>query len=137
MLHKLLSYKQTSLAELPIRLMLAAIFIYHGFGKVTRIEGTIGFFTKMGLEPAVPLAYLAAYGELIGGILIGLGLFTRLAALNCVVIILVAIFTVHVSQGFKGMEFQLLILASSLQLLMTGSGKVSIDHVLRSKRLAE
>lgn len=134
MLNKFLSYKPTSLAELPIRLTLAVIFIYHGFGKVIGIEGTAGFFSKIGLEPSVPLAYLAAYGELIGGILIGLGLFTRLAALNCLVIILVAIVTVHLSQGYKEMEFQLLILASSLQLLITGSGTVSIDHFLRSRR---
>ncbi|WP_035476213.1 DoxX family protein [Aliagarivorans taiwanensis] len=122
--------------DLLIRLMLGAIFVFHGWGKVTGIEGTIGFFQKIGLEPATLLAYLAAYGEVIGGILIAAGLATRLAALNCAVIMLVAIVNVHLGQGFKGMEFQLLILVASLQLLITGAGRWSLDALVFGKRSA-
>ena len=133
MLKKILSNNQTVYLDLPLRLILASIFIFHGYGKVNGIEGTAGFFSSVGLEPSLPLTYLAAYGELIVGILIGLGLFTRVAALNCAVIILVAITSVHLGQGFKGMEFQLLILASSIQLLISGSGSISLDKLIRDK----
>lgn len=133
MFKNFLSYKPTLFSDLPLRLMIAAIFIFHGYGKINGIEGTAGFFASVGLEPSLPLAYLAAYGEFLGGVLIGLGLFTRLAALNCMVIIGVAIASVHWGQGYKGMEFQLLILVSSLQLLISGAGSISLDKIIRDK----
>lgn len=124
----------TDLSELVVRMMLAIIFIYHGYQKLTGIDATVAFFASKGLEPALLLAYLAACGELIGGILIGLGFLTRLAALNGIIIMIIAIITAHLDQGFKGMSFQLLILACFVMFLISGAGRFSIDYRLRTKR---
>ena len=87
---------------LLLRLVLAVVFIYHGWAKVTNIDGTLGFFTQIGLGNIV-LVYLAGYGEFIGGILVGIGLLTRYASLVLVAISAVAIATVHLSKGFGAM----------------------------------
>ncbi len=57
----------------------------HGAGKLfgwfgLSIEGTAGFFAKIGLEPALPLAYLVGMTEFFGGLALVIGLWTRPAA---------------------------------------------------------
>ncbi|ELP5899769.1 DoxX family protein [Vibrio vulnificus] len=46
---------------------MTSILTLHGYGKINGIEGTSGFFYSVAFEPTLPLSYLAAYGELIGG----------------------------------------------------------------------
>ena len=62
------------------RLLIALIFVFAGFGKVTGFEGTVGYITSKGL----PLPTLAAIGAIIvelgGGILLAIGWKTKLAA---------------------------------------------------------
>jgi putative oxidoreductase len=115
---------------LLIRLMLAAVFIYHGWAKAGNIEGTLGFFTQIGLGN-ITLVYLAAYGELIGGILLALGLGVRYAAPVLMIIMAVAIQTVHLTKGFNimagGYEYALTLLVVSAAISMLGAGKYSID----------
>jgi putative oxidoreductase len=121
---------------LLIRLMLAAVFIYHGWGKVADIAATTSFFSAIGLGSPF-LVYAAAYGELIGGILIGLGAFTRYVSPVLVVIMAVAIQTVHLSKGFNimqgGYEYALTLLIVSAAIGMLGAGKYSVDANLPKK----
>jgi putative oxidoreductase len=119
---------------LIVRLALGVIFFAHGAQKVfgwfggPGLANTVGFFHGMGI-PA-PLAYLASFTELLGGIAVLLGLLSRLAALGLAVNMLVAIFHVHLSNGFfaehKGFEFPLALLAMSLLLVLTGPGRLAI-----------
>ncbi len=123
-------------ALLLLRLMLAAVFIYHGWAKITNIEGTLGFFSQIGLGNIV-LVYLAGYGEFIGGILIGLGLFTRYAAFLLMIISAVAIATVHLSKGFGlmggGYEYVLTLLVVSAAIGLMGAGMYSLEAKMQKK----
>src|SRR5687767_3091444 len=116
---------------LPIRLALGAVFFGHGAGKVLGSFGGPGLasFTS---NPA-PLSFMrpawlwmgaAALGELIGAILVFLGLLTRVGAFLIFCTMLTAVGAVHWPKFFMpaGIEFALSLLAMSLALLISGGG---------------
>jgi len=98
------------------------------------IGGTAGFFSQVGLEPAVPLAVLAGLGEFAGGILLAIGLFTRPAAAVLSVVLLVAVFAVHIGNGFfaqaGGFEYPALWLFITLYFMFKGANQYSVDAKL-------
>lgn len=127
----------------PIRLALGAVFVAHGAGKV------LGSFNGPGLAkftsnpapfPFMRPAWLwmgaAAVGELLGGILVFLGLLTRLGAFLILCTMIVAVVGVHWPKFFMpaGMEFSMSLLAMSLALLISGGGKASADLSLYGSR---
>lgn len=122
-------------SPLVLRIVVGLVMAGHGSQKLFGWFGGYGFeatanaFAGMGLKPGVVMAALAGGGEFLGGVLLILGLFTRLAALNVAVIMAVAIFTAHSSAFFlpAGMEYALTLLAASLVLLETGGGALSCD----------
>lgn len=126
------------LGILLIRLVLGAVFIYHGWAKVGNIDGTLAFFTQIGLGNIL-LVYLAGYGELLGGILLVLGLWTRYISPVLVIIMAVAIQTVHLKNGFNimqgGYEYALTLLIVSAAIGMIGAGAYSVDANLSKKIL--
>jgi putative oxidoreductase len=87
-------------AALLLRVSLGILFLAHAGLKffVFTPAGTAKFFGSVGLPPA--LAYLIITAEVIGGIALILGLWTRIAAVALVPILLGAIFTVHGAAGF-------------------------------------
>jgi putative oxidoreductase len=87
-------------AALLLRVTLGGLFLTHLALKffVFTPAGTAAFFGKIGLPPA--LAYVIMSAELVGGIALILGVWTRLAALLLTPILLGAIFTVHGAAGF-------------------------------------
>ena len=87
-------------AALLLRVSLGALFLAHASLKlfVFTPAGTAKFFGSVGLPP--DLAYLIITAEVAGGIALILGLWTRLAAIALVPILLGAIFTVHGAAGF-------------------------------------
>jgi putative oxidoreductase len=87
-------------AALLLRVSLGILFLAHAGLKffVFTPAGTAKFFGSIGLPPA--LAYLIITAEVIGGIALILGLWTRIAAVALVPILLGAIFTVHGAAGF-------------------------------------
>jgi len=90
----------------------------------------------MGLEPSLLLAVAAGLAETVGGLLLIIGLFTRVAASSLVVVMLVAIGFVHLDAGMfdkGGYEFQLLLLVGVVSLLIQGSGKYSLDEIINKK----
>jgi putative oxidoreductase len=79
----------------------------------------------------------AAFGELIGGALIFLGLLTRLGAFLIVCVMLTVIFGVLRHKGFfapEGMELAIAFLAMALALLITGGGQASVDRMIGGRR---
>ena len=137
---KALFTTRPSLGLTVLRLAIAAVMIYHGGQKLGYfggfgLEGTLGFFSGMGV-PAF-ITYLVIVGEFVGGIAMVLGFFTRFTAASWVVIMIGAIYIVHWAQipeqGFKAVEFQILLLAASLTLLCEGAGCLSIDRFLGKK----
>lgn len=108
-----------------IRLALGAIFLVHGWMKFQDIAGTINFFSGLGL--AEFLAYLVATMELVGGILMIIGIYTRLAGLMIAAVMIGAIYFVKFKVGFVGgYEFDLILLAAALGVTFTGGGKYAL-----------
>lgn len=87
-------------AALILRLTLGGLFLIHAALKIFVFTpaGTAMFFGKIGLPPA--LAYLTIAAEVLGGIALILGVWTRAVALALVPILIGAIVTVHGSAGF-------------------------------------
>ena len=125
---------------LVMRLVLGVIFIGHGAQKLfgsfggPHISGFAKMLGQLGIKPALPMAILAGLSESIGGILVILGLLTPLAALALIVVMIVAVLTVHLKKGFfntnGGYEFNLALAGMALTLLIAGAGAYSLDSVL-------
>lgn len=92
------------LAPLALRLYLVPVFWMAGTQKIANIDSTIEWFGNaewgLGLPAPELLAYLAAYTEAIGALLLLLGLATRWISIPLIVTMLVAIFAVHWGNGW-------------------------------------
>lgn len=127
----------------PVRLALGITFIAHGMQKVFGAFGGPGFanFTAgtapLGLRPAGLWLGAAALSEFLGGILVLIGLLTRVGAFFIAVTMLVAIFGVHWPNFFaqnRGYEFAFVLLGMAVALLISGGGRASIDEMLSRGR---
>ena len=98
---------------LLIRLMLGLTFIIHGSQKIFSGFGE-PMHMMQGLGLPAFLGILLALFEFIGGILIILGILTNYIALGFIVIMLGALFTVHLSQGYMASEFVITLLIMSI-----------------------
>jgi len=123
------------LAVLVLRISVSAFMITHGYPKLERLlaGGEIQFSDPIGLGPAVSLA-LAVFAEFFCSILIAVGLGTRLASTPLIATMAVAAFVAHGSDPFSSKEKALLYLLIYMVLLVTGSRKYSMDHLLFGKR---
>jgi putative oxidoreductase len=117
------------LGLLVLRLVLGAIMIAHGY---TKVFGGMPHFvdTVRGIHLPGWLAYLSAATEFGGGMLLIAGFLTRFVALCVCVDMVVAIFGVHLKNGFMGQgnyQFPLALAAIAFSLMFTGAGPISID----------
>ena len=100
------------------------------------VAGVSGFLASLGFPAPDLMAVLLIGGELIGGAFLILGLYARTAAAVSTIIATLGLLTVHASKGFfianGGYEFILLLLAASVSLLITGAGRYSLDHKLKT-----
>ena len=123
-------------AFLVLRVAVAVIFIAHGAQKVFGAFGGKGIVAfsesvaRLGFAPPLFWAWTAALTEFIFGICLILGVLPRLSAAMLSVIMLVAIVKIHGPNGLfamnGGFEFQMLILASCISLILTGAGRISL-----------
>ena len=123
---------RTDVALLLMRLMLGAVFVFHGVGKL-RAEGGVEAFAanleKMGIPSPLLGAYAATFTELIGGILLIIGIVVELAVVPMVVTMLVASFKVHggafdAREG--GMEYPLTLAVMLVALGLMGAGRLTL-----------
>lgn len=122
-MHQLLLKKRSHIALFLTRLIIGGIFIATGWMKVADMAATVGYFAQMGI-PAF-FAYAVGYLELIGGIMLVLGLYTCLVAGVLGVIMLFAIWYTR-GMGFQGFATPLATLAALLALFGVCGGKYSI-----------
>lgn len=128
-----------------LRLGLGIIFVAHGAQKLFGIwggggiAGTAGFFEQLGLPLATPLAVAVGLTEFVGGLMLIAGAFTAVAAIALTLVMLGAIWSLHLSHGFflnwaaaptggYGYEFNLALIAGLLCLALTGAGALSVDE---------
>jgi putative oxidoreductase len=110
---------------------------FGGYG----LEGTGKFFETLGFRPGAMFAAMAGLSELVGGLLLALGLFTPAAAAVVVATMCVAMFSVHLKNGFfaanNGIEMPFLFAAAALGVAFTGGGQYSLDSQLGLRIFAE
>jgi putative oxidoreductase len=120
------------LGLLLLRLSLAVIFVTHGYPKLSHPSGAVrGIFIQHGLPGY--FVYVAGVLEVFGGLLLALGLFTRVAALLLAVEMGVAIWKVHSGGGYLAIhnyEFPLVLAAACFATATIGAGVLSLDHPL-------
>ncbi len=138
-------YEKTHNDSLVIlRAALGIIFFAHGSQKLLGwfggygFDATLQFFQQqLGIPPA--LAAISILVEFFGGIVLLLGLLTRVAAFLLAINMAVALVTVHLSQGFfiaggkVGFEYVFALLLMALYLAINGAGGLSIDRLIREK----
>jgi putative oxidoreductase len=123
-----------ALAILALRLVAGPAFILHGWPMIQHA------FSWAGDSLPAWLQALAAFAEFAGGMAVLAGLLTRLAASGIAVVMLVAIFHVHIPKGdpFIGQgsswELAAVYLAIMVVLMLRGAGNVSLDGLLFRKK---
>jgi putative oxidoreductase len=121
-------------AHLVARVILGYIFVMHGWQKLSTngIDATKAGFDAMGVPAPGPAAYFATWVELIGGILLIVGLALPLAAVLLIADMIGAIFYAHLDAGLwsmdGGYEFPLALIAGLLAVGFVKAGPIAVDH---------
>lgn len=119
--------------ELLIRLMAGLSLIAHGYPKFFALPANAAFFDAAGFSPGLLWALLTALTETVGGLLLAVGLLTRLA---CIPILLFLLTAVHYHSQFgfywnaRGFEYPLFWSIVVFHFLIHGGGRWSIDRLL-------
>jgi putative oxidoreductase len=123
-----------------IRLILGLAIAAHGAQKLFGwfggygLAGTGGFFESIGFRPGKFFAFAAGMGEFGGGVLTILGLGGAIGPAVIVVVMLVAILSVHIRNGFfaqnNGWELNLMYILSAASVAYAGNGAYTLDSVL-------
>jgi putative oxidoreductase len=147
---------RTDVALLVLRLAGLGLCFVHGWGKFLGLAGGNTRFvdgvTQLGFPFPLVFAWAAALSEVLGGLLVGLGLFTRWAAAACAFTMAVAGFLQHKAlshllvalhlrsaseetvKSWGSPEMALLYLACFVAVALLGPGRASLDHLLRGKK---
>lgn len=131
-----------NLGSTLLRLFLGIVFFPHGAQKLLGMFGGGGFaktmsgMTGMGLPAAI--VFLVILIEFFGSLSMLLGFLSRVSAVGILCVMLGAVFTVHIHNGFfmnwmgnqkgEGFEYHLLVIGICLALLVLGSGRYSVDR---------
>lgn len=143
-----LFYTDNSWAGLILRATLGLVMFPHGAQKLLGwyggfgFAGTMGFFTETMHLPWI-VAFLVVMGESFGSVALLLGLLTRFTAASFIVIMLGAVTTSHLPNGFfmnwfgkqagEGYEYHVLVIGIAVALLVTGAGRWSADRIITEK----
>lgn len=139
--HEKLNVVGAYLGLLGLRLLLAYEFWesgvekYHGANWFADIQSQ--FFFPFNVLPVDLSWFLATWFELIGAIALVLGFGTRFFAVSLSILTLVALTSVHGGNGYNvcdnGWKLPLIYLVMFLPLMLSGAGKLSVDHLLASQ----
>ena len=127
-------------------------FMEHGYAKLARRpEDFAGILHALGMPFPELLSWATVLVELLGGLAVFLGAFIPVVSLPMAVVLLVAIVTVHLPNGFSsitlqsvtvagahfgqpGYETDLLYLAGLAALLLGGSGPLALDRIFTQRK---
>ena len=142
-------------APIPLRLIIGYGFIAHGLAKLSRgPDAFAAILAAIGVPAPHFMAWCTILVELFGGLAVLLGSFVALASVPMAVVLLVAIFSVHLPYGFSSIKLQaitaghaqfgppgyetgLLYLAGLAALVLGGSGPLSMDGRTRRQPVDE
>lgn len=125
------SPRQVDVGLLVVRLWFGVVLAMgHGYGKVTDLSKMTASVARHGLPMPAVLGAVASFSELVGGLMIAVGLLTRLAALPVIGTMLVAAFQVHAADPFARKELALCYAVAALAVLVAGPGRYSLDALL-------
>lgn len=130
--------KNTILSTIA-RVVLGILFLAHGIDKLHMgLSNVEAWFDSIGI-PGV-FAYAVAIIELVGGIMLIMGIFTRYVSAMFVMVLLGAIFTAKLSVGLlgngqmAGYELDLSFIIISMYLIVAERSPLSLDYLFRRKR---
>ncbi|AIQ20411.1 oxidoreductase [Paenibacillus sp. FSL H7-0357] len=130
---------RTTVVSIIMRVVLGIIFVFHAVDKFQMGLGNVeAWFSSLGVPGFV--AYVVAVIELVGGIMLILGLFTRYVSGLFVIVLIGAIMTAKLSVGLlgngqmAGYELDLGFILISLYLVVAERTPLSVDHFIMSKR---
>jgi putative oxidoreductase len=136
-----------SIAMLIVRLIIGLGLAVHGCQKLFGwfggygLSGTGGFFESLGFRPGKLFALMAGLGETAGGLLTVLGLGGALGPVLIVLVMLVAIGSVHYNKGYfvssGGWELNAAIIAGALAISFCGNGDYALDNPLNLQFLTD
>ncbi len=122
--------KLHDITHFGIRVVIGTIFIVHGSGKFD--PSFVGFLNQIGIPSE--MQFLLALAEFVPGILLIIGVLTKISASILSMVMLGAIFHVKRAANFTGQggyELDLLILAGVLSIIVAGPGRVSLSHIAK------
>ena len=139
-------------APIPIRLIVGFGFLQHGFAKMSRGPAAFAaILHALGVPAPYFTAWVSILTELLGGLAVLMGAFVTLASIPMAILLLVAVFTVHLHNGFSsikliavtaagpqfgpvGYEVNLLYLACLAALVLGGAGPFAFDAYLQTRK---
>ncbi|RIX49366.1 DoxX family protein [Paenibacillus nanensis] len=130
---------RTAVVSIIMRVVLGIIFVFHGADKLQMgLSNVEAWFSSIGIPGF--LAYVVTVLELVGGILLILGLFTRYVSGLFVMMLIGAIVTAKLPAGLlgngqsAGYELDLAFILVSLYLAVADQSPLSVDRFMTSKR---
>lgn len=123
-------------AQTFVRIVVGIMFLMHVSVKFKIGAGAVAanIFAKNGFEPALAWAYVTMFIELVGGVCLIIGLFTRFVAAVLAIEMIIALLFVHLAKGYAagggGYEYVLLIGAVCFLIAIRGGGPYSVDRVI-------
>lgn len=139
-------------APIPLRLIVGFGFLQHGWAKLSRgPEGFASILHALGVPAPHLMAWVTILAELLGGVAILLGAFVVIVSIPMAILLLVAVFTVHLPFGFSsvkllavtangpqfgpvGFEVNLLYIACLACLVLGGAGPLALENFVRVRR---
>jgi putative oxidoreductase len=122
------------IGPLIVRLTLGLVFLTTGWGKLHNLDNVTQFFDSLHIPAPHANAVFVSSVELVGGLLLLLGLGTRVAAMLLVGVMTVAIWTAKLPVLHSAVDLvntiELAYLTAFVWLLFAGAGKASADHLL-------
>lgn len=112
-----------------------SLALAHGIGKIPPSERFVENVARLGFPIPELFAWAAGWAELLGGLLLALGLLTRPASLFILITMCVAVLMHHAEDPYATKEKAILFGGVALAFLFIGSGKLGLDAVLRRKPL--
>ncbi len=111
-----------------------SIALAHGLGKLQNLLSDHPRFADPFGLGVVPSLAMATFGELVCGLLIAIGLFTRLATIPLAITMLVAILIAHAGQPWGEREHAFLFLVPAIAIGLVGPGRYSVDAWMKRRR---